>query len=320
MLTRNLASFLCTLALFLVSASANGSSSDLGLWSYHGDGVREDYWWEVWPGCAGRRQSPIDIDTSLVVRKPPGFLKGWQKVGANTAHVWFNDTGHDLRLFMNELDMIVIGSSFDYVMQVEDIHFHSRSEHMIDGKDFALELQVITSAADQKDYEVSGHYGHVAISILFEAKERGSDPLLSQLVRILTANTNLSASTNGKNILDFSVEVRPALDFSGDFFEYEGSLTAPPCTEAVHWLVATDPRPASKEQLDVFEAALRYHDGSDNRRQTQILNGRRVYRRAFSESAVCDTYCESRSSLASASDSRSAATNVFNFNNIGCSK
>jgi len=256
-----------------------------GAWSYSGShGLGEDYWWEEWAGCSGRRQSPIPITTSQVERLPPGFLKAWQPAGASGAHVWLNETGHDLRLFLNELDMIIVGSSFDYVMKVDNFHFHTPSEHMIDGVEHPLELHIVTSAADDAAYEVSGHYGHVVVGILYEYHASVRDPLLTQLLKVFSNQT--------KPAEDYFVQVRPDLELSGDFYEYEGSLTTPPCTEAVHWLLASRPRLAAQDQIDAIRSRLLPLSSIGNRRDPQAPNGRKVYRRYYSEDDICDDVCE----------------------------
>ena len=56
------------------------------------------------------------------------------------------------------------------------------------------------------------------------------------------------------------------------YYRFSGSLTTPPCTEGVRWLVLQSPVEASKEQIAAFEHAVGHH----NNRPVQPLNGRLV--------------------------------------------
>ena len=56
------------------------------------------------------------------------------------------------------------------------------------------------------------------------------------------------------------------------YYRYNGSLTTPPCTEGVIWIVMKSPMTASKSQITAFKKVMRH----DNNRPLQPLNGRIV--------------------------------------------
>lgn len=95
-------------------------------------------------------------------------------------------------------------------------HFHSPSEHHIDGKDFPLELHLVHQSENEKSLLVLG--------ILFEIGSPNE-----QIQNLLDV-----AKAQGSGVVDFPNFVQPGAGLC----TYEGSLTTPPCTEGVHWLLS----------------------------------------------------------------------------------
>jgi carbonic anhydrase len=67
------------------------------------------------------------------------------------------------------------------------------------------------------------------------------------------------------------VDVDALLPAARTSYRYDGSLTTPPCSEGVKWVVMTTPIQLSKEQVAAFTTIIR-----DNNRPVQALNGRTV--------------------------------------------
>jgi carbonic anhydrase len=144
-------------------------------------------------------------------------------------------------------------------------HFHTPSEHTINGENLDLEMHVVHLTP-------SGGLGAV-LGIFFDV-ERGGDEnnwFLSQMQGLASTD-----SIYGRlNFKDFLME----LDHD-DFWSYDGSLTTPPCSEGVKWSVLKSVQPISRDQLALF--GKYWVDGSNVRgkgdnRQTQPLNGRTLY-------------------------------------------
>ena len=57
----------------------------------------------------------------------------------------------------------------------------------------------------------------------------------------------------------------------GNYYRYDGSLTTPPCSEGVKWIVLTTPIEMSEAQIAAFKAIIH-----DNNRPVQPLNGRKL--------------------------------------------
>ena len=75
------------------------------------------------------------------------------------------------------------------------------------------------------------------------------------------------------NSLDEKIDADDVLPESRAYAYYEGSLTTPPCSEGVRWLVMEEPITMSVDQI----AALKKAIGFDNNRPVQPLNGRVIY-------------------------------------------
>ena len=59
---------------------------------------------------------------------------------------------------------------------------------------------------------------------------------------------------------------------SKDYYNFEGSLTTPPCTEGVNWIVFKSQETVSKEQVEKFSQTL----GFENNRPIQDANSRKI--------------------------------------------
>lgn len=93
--------------------------------------------------------------------------------------------------------------------------------------------------------------------------------------------SNISSVTKSK-VLPY-VPIFPLLEKldKEELLHYEGSLTTPPCSEVVEWLVVNDPQPISEDQLNYFKNKwqnnITFAKGNGNHRGTMPLQGRTVY-------------------------------------------
>lgn len=121
-------------------------------------------------------------------------------------------------------------------------HFHSPSEHTINGELYDLEMHIVHKYKDTED-----DFGGV-LGIMFDSKRggEGESLFLEQIKPIFTSATD--------EVADLSVSLRGFLDSlnTEDFWIYNGSLTTPPCTEGIKWTVLKDVQPISPEQVAGF--------------------------------------------------------------------
>ncbi|KAJ7001996.1 alpha carbonic anhydrase 7-like [Populus alba x Populus x berolinensis] len=200
-----------------------------------------------WSACSnGTMQSPIDLPDL-------GRLNRSYKPG----NAILKNRGHDIMLKWESGAGIIEINGTEYVLN--QCHWHSPSEHTIDGERFALELHMLD--------------GKIAVvGILYKIGR--PDSFLSS-VSSLTKQLEYVAGTTERDTVVGVVDPRNIKIGSRKYYRYLGSLTTPPCTENVVWTVVKKVRTVTKEQVQLLRVAV--HDDSDtNARPLQPLNGRTV--------------------------------------------
>jgi carbonic anhydrase len=198
-------------------------------WGYTGDGAPER-WAELSPEnrlCAlGLRQSPIDIRDGIAVEleaiafdyRPSGFS--------------VLDNGHTVQVNLAPGNgLTVMGRRFELLQ----FHFHRPSEERINGRQFDMSAHLVHRAAD-------GRLAVVAVLL-----EQGRDQPLVQ-----TVWNNLPLEKGEALPAPGLLDVAQLLPESRSYYTYMGSLTTPPCSEGVLWMVMRQPVQLSAAQLAIF--------------------------------------------------------------------
>ncbi|KDP44024.1 hypothetical protein JCGZ_05491 [Jatropha curcas] len=209
-----------------------------------------------WSTCSnGTMQSPIDLLNERVeVVSHLGKLKRSYKPSNAT----LKNRGHDMMLeWENGAGTIEINGT-EYVLR--QCHWHSPSEHTIDGGRFALELHMVHESQD----------GKVAVVGIMYIIGR-PDSFLSSLTEKLR---EVSGTEEEETVVGI-VNPKDIKIGSRKYYRYIGSLTVPPCTENVVWTISRKVRTVTKEQVELLRVAV--HDEADtNARPLQPTNGRSV--------------------------------------------
>lgn len=214
-------------------------------WSYDD----ENGWAGAGPDAAaclhGQRQSPIELSDARRVDEPD-FEFRYRAVFAEE-----RNNGHTLEIASPAGETVFAGGA---ELRLVQAHFHDPAEHVIGGARLPLEMHLVHRAADG---------ALVVIGVLF--REGGAHPGLAALWRDLPGLR--------ENAPPLRVAFDPGAFLPDDqtHFEYSGSLTTPPCTEGVRWLVFQTPLEASRTQIDAFRAAF-----GENARMLKPRNGRDV--------------------------------------------
>lgn len=201
------------------------------------------------PICVnGTRQSPIHIQSSDTLKGPaePLQLNYRPSTGTviNTGHTIQVDTAGDNTL-------TVRGSTYKLVQ----FHGHHPAEERIDDSGFAMVMHLVHRSADGK------------LAVLAVLLERGAaNPVIEKVWTYMP----LDVADRVRMPAD-SIDVNALLPQDRRYYQFMGSLTTPPCTEGVLWIVLKEPVTLSREQLALFASLF-----PNNARPVQPLNGRIV--------------------------------------------
>lgn len=218
-------------------------------WGY-GSGNGPEVWGELSPEFAlcseGTRQSPIDI-VDPVSRDLPGIVFDYRPT---ELHVVNN--GHTIQVDYDEGSSIEVGGDRYGLVQ---FHFHAPSEHTVDGQRFAMEMHLVHR-------DDTGELAVVGVLI------RGGDAHEAFAAIQEHMPTEPDGSQHADGVTVDASHLLPADRLS---YRYDGSLTTPPCSEGVRWLLLTDPIALSEAQIAAFE---RVFEG--NNRPVQPLHDRQL--------------------------------------------
>ena len=200
-----------------------------GHWDYAGEGGPA-HWAELNPEYAkcssGTRQSPIDIKDGIRLQLDP------VQFAYQPSSFRVIDNGHTVQVNVAAGNSIeVMGRRYELVQ----FHFHRPSEERIDGRQFDMVAHLV-----HKDLE--GRLAVVAVLL-----DRGSAHPLVQSVW-----NNLPLEKHEELAARAPIDLNALLPPERQYFTYMGSLTTPPCSEGVLWMVMKQPVPISAEQIAVF--------------------------------------------------------------------
>lgn len=198
-------------------------------WSYEGDSG-PSHWGELSAtndACIhGKEQSPIDIEQTIEADLPHLPI-AWRPVRGRGVN-----NGHTIQVTVERGSFIVLdGTRYDLLQ----FHFHHPSEHLIQGKTHPIEAHFVHRAES----------GTIAVLAVF------IDPGTES--RLLESALN-AAPAHEEIELPGTIELTSLLPRQRSYLRYEGSLTTPPCSETVHWIVFEHPAHASRRQIDRFAA------------------------------------------------------------------
>ena len=221
-------------------------ASDDVHWSYDGkDGAK--HWGELdakFKACSeGLNQSPINLRGFVEAELPA--IKFNYSLKSNE----ILNNGHTIQINMDAGSTIEVdGITFE----LKQFHFHTPSENNINAKSFPLEAHFVHASAK----------GELAVvAVMFEVGES------NKALEVLWEKIPLNA---GDKHTEVTNSVDALLPKNKDYYRFNGSLTTPPCTEGVRWLVMKESISFSDAQFKLFQKVMKY----PNNRPIQATNAR----------------------------------------------
>ena len=198
-------------------------------WSYEGE-TGPANWGKInadWAKCGtGNRQSPIDLRDGMKVDLEQ-IVFDYKPSSFNVT-----DNGHTIQVTVGGGNFITIQNRAYELMQ---FHFHRPSEERINGKGFEMVVHLVHKDPEGK------------LAVLAVMLERGKGHNMIQ-----TVWNNMPLEKHDTVSPSIVLDVNELLPQRRDYFTFMGSLTTPPCSEGVLWLVMKEPMQASPAQMALF--------------------------------------------------------------------
>ena len=237
---------LLVLASLLVINTA--FAKDLKRWDYSKENQENwaDMHQDFYKCTKGKNQSPINITDTIEADLSP------IKFSYKSSEYSLENKGYTLQI--NYLDGGSANmNNTDYKLM--QMHIHTPSENFINGEQFPLEIHLVHFDKDQNIMVVG--------VMLKEGKHNKAFNDFIKYMPTKKGKKDIKKKTLASDLLPSS---------SNEYYRFSGSLTTPPCTEGVKWIVKKEASEVSKEQLAKLFELLPI----ENNRKIQNLNNRPV--------------------------------------------
>ncbi|MFZ3504907.1 carbonic anhydrase [Vibrio harveyi] len=227
------------LAISLLLSSAAHAAH----WGYEGENGPE-FWGKFSEDCQqGKNQSPVNIQSTVL-----GIM---DEININYLGdaVSAIDNGHTLQANVEGNNTLLVD---DKKFTLSQFHFHTPSENHINGKEYPLEAHFVHADKD----------GNLAVVAVFY-KPGDENPALDQLLK--------HDFEKGKTTSFAPVSIKSLIPSKHSYYRFNGSLTTPPCSEGVRWLVLKDVQTVSAAQVKAFMDIM-----GKNNRPIQPINARLI--------------------------------------------
>jgi carbonic anhydrase len=242
--------------------------SDATHWTYEGE-KGPQFWGKLDPDfslCAdGHSQSPIDIaktSPALLPKLRAKFSPANLRIVHHEHLADEINNGHTIQVNYSEGDTMTIGDTNYELIQ---FHFHAPSEHTVQGKQYPMEMHFVHKSP-------SGALAVIGVFIEKGAHNAAFDPIFSNLPKEKGVESHYE---------HVQVNVDDLLPHSHKSYRYDGSLTTPPCSEGVKWIVMQSPIHLSAAQIDWFTSRI-----EGNNRPVQPLHHRVTVSDAVTEEVM----------------------------------
>jgi carbonic anhydrase len=204
-------------------------------------------------------QSPINIISSNVAKAGKDEVSFSFHSEINAAE----NLGHTVQVDFQP-GSTCISNGRNYTSK--QFHFHTPSEHLIDGVTYPMEMHIVNTIVDSANGNTQSY---LVVGILFKMGKENS--FIKEFLDKVPSEEGKKSDiqTGAVKLEDLFAGISKSELHS--CFSYHGSLTTPPFTEAVQWVVLKHPVEASEQQIMAIEKME-----GNNARHVQAVNGRKV--------------------------------------------
>ncbi|XP_061584706.1 receptor-type tyrosine-protein phosphatase gamma-like [Cololabis saira] len=271
-------------------------------WAYSGTYGPDEGWASAYPECKDKNQSPINIvdqDAKVSTEYQELTLEGFATESSNKTSM--KNTGKTVAITLKD-DYFVRGAGLPGRFKADKVEFHwgpsngsEGSEHGIDGRRFPVEMQIYMYNSDDFDSLNAALREQriiAAMAVFFQVREK-DNPAAAPIIHGLKGVVHHEKETFLepfvlKDLLPSSL---------GSYYRYTGSLTTPPCSKVVEWIIFSRPIYISYKQLEafysIFTTEQQDHVKSveylrSNFRPIQTIDGRHVLKSAVRDAWMPD--------------------------------
>jgi carbonic anhydrase len=237
-------------AVFMVSCTEEGK---IEKHSPHWDYENPIWQNEGYTDCGGTVQTPINIITASTIQS------------AQLSEVIFNynpfnmkivDNGHTVQVNTDNSsinNMSIDGVTYNFLQ----FHYHTHSEHEINGNTDQMEIHLVHQDPITSNLAVIG--------IMINATSATDNTFIQSYLQNFPSEEDVEVATST------SLNLNALLPADRNYYTYTGSLTTPPCSQGLKWIILKEKMAVSSSQLNAFEERH-----GINARPIQPLNGRIV--------------------------------------------
>lgn len=228
--------------LFSITLLADGPK-----WGYEGEGDPEN-WGKIsqdFMTCEyGKSQSPINITNAIKTNTSENIAFFYTKKLKDEIN-----NGHSIQVNYPKGNYVTLDAKRYDLLQ---FHFHSPAENLINNKQYPFSIHFVHQSEEGK---------LLVIALLFEVGKEN---------KILKPIWDVMPQKEGETTYPKNIALNDLFSKNPHYYRFDGSLTTPPCTEGVTWVVIKKPLEISKTQLEKFQKIMKH----SNNRPIQPTNNR----------------------------------------------